>query len=114
MAETTAARLGGFLHALVDIFKLRGVPTAPAPDSDRGPAGAPGPAPSLPAVAGPRDIQARLIALGLLDPPADGVLGPVSRWALGEACRAAGAVFDGEVTPAVCDALARARALPLT
>jgi hypothetical protein len=106
MAETTAALLGGFLHALVDIFKRRGAPAAPSP--------APDPAPSLPAPAGPRDIQARLIALGLLDPPADGVLGPVSRWALGEACRAAGAVFDGEATPAVRDALARARPLPLT
>ena len=28
------------------------------------------------------DIQARLSALGLLDPPADGLFGPVSRWAL--------------------------------
>ena len=43
MAETTAALLGGFLHALVDIFKRRGAPTAPAP--------APDPAPSLPALA---------------------------------------------------------------
>jgi hypothetical protein len=68
--------------------------------------------PSLPALAGPRGIQARLIALGLLDPPADGALVPVSRWALGEACRTVGAVFDGEATPAVRDALARA--LPLT
>jgi hypothetical protein len=87
MAETTAALLGGFLHALAGIFKRRGAPTAPDP------------APSLSALAGARDIQARLIALGLLDPPADGALGPVSRWALGEACRAVGAVFDGRQRP---------------
>jgi peptidoglycan hydrolase-like protein with peptidoglycan-binding domain len=29
-----------------------------------------------------RDVQERLGALGLLDPPADGTFGPVSRWAL--------------------------------
>jgi len=113
MAETSAARLGGFLRALVGIFKR---PTAPAgapkpspelaPGSDRGLA-------SAPALVGPRDIQARLISLGLLDPPADGVVGPLSRWALGEASRSVGAVFDGAPTPGVGDALARAQPLPL-
>ncbi|MBC5783257.1 hypothetical protein H8N03_09900 [Ramlibacter sp. USB13] len=30
------------------------------------------------------DVQARLAAAGLLDPPADGLFGPVSQWALSE------------------------------
>src|SRR5262245_10494272 len=105
MTETSAARLGGFLRSLAAIFRQR---TAAAPK------------PSLPAPTstplGPRDIQARLIALGLLDPPADGVLGPLSRWALGEACRSVGVVLDegSLTTPAMSAALACARPLPLT
>jgi hypothetical protein len=61
----------------------------------------------------PREIQERLTAIGLLDPPADGVLGPVSRWALGEACQAAGVRFDGTVTSDVAAAFAKATPLPL-
>jgi len=36
------------------------------------------------------DVQERLGALGLLDPPADGAFGPVSLWALGQFLRKAG------------------------
>jgi hypothetical protein len=107
MAETSAALLGGFLRALIGIFKQR-TATIEAPPAP------PAPAPLGPQeIATPRAIQERLIALGLLDPPADGVLGPVSRWALGEACRSVGASFPGELTPEVCAALAKARPLPL-
>lgn len=37
-----------------------------------------------------REIQARLTVAGLLDPPADGFLGPVTSWALATYLRAVG------------------------
>jgi len=45
-----------------------------------------------------RAVQARLTYHGLLDPPADGFLGPVSQWALNEFCRARELRFDGSLT----------------
>lgn len=36
------------------------------------------------------DVQNRLTEIGLLDPPADGVFGPVSHWALGQVVRRLG------------------------
>lgn len=60
------------------------------------------------------EMQARLAHHGLLDPPADGVLDPVSQWALGAFCRAAGLPFDGALAPAVAAALLQAEpVLPL-
>jgi len=103
-------KLEGAINALLALFSLfhraRAVPV-----SDRRPASPPAPPSRVPAT--PREIQERLTALGLLDPPADGVLGPVSRWALGEVCLAAGVRFDGTVTSNVAAALARAAPLPL-
>jgi hypothetical protein len=61
----------------------------------------------------PREIQERLTALGVLEPPADGVLGPVSRWALGAVCGVAGVSFDGTVRSDVAAALAKATPLAL-
>jgi len=47
---------------------------------------APRPEPPKPsAPAGPRELQEALIDAGLLDPPADGNIGPLTRWAMGEA-----------------------------
>jgi hypothetical protein len=110
MTTISAARLGGFfLRWLGAIFAPRTPAEAPRPPAS----------PPAPALATPRDVQERLIALGLLDPPADGALGPLSRWALAEACRSVGAVISDEQlsgsvpTPALCDALARASPLPL-
>jgi hypothetical protein len=60
------------------------------------------------------DLQARLAHHGLLDPPADGLLGPTTQWALGAFCRAAGLAFEGALTPAAAAALLRpAPVLPL-
>jgi lysozyme family protein len=58
--------------------------------------------------------QTILSNIGLLDPPADGALGPVTRWALSEFCSSAGVPFDGTtITDAVAQALTAATALPL-
>ncbi|MDR7117684.1 peptidoglycan-binding domain-containing protein [Caulobacter sp. BE254] len=45
-----------------------------------------------------RTLQIRLGQIGLLDPPTDGQFGPVSLWALGAFCRAAGLPFAGALT----------------
>jgi hypothetical protein len=59
-------------------------------------------------------VQERLSAAGLLDPPADGLLGPVTQWALAAFCEAAGLPFEGGLTRATAAALlAGDRALPL-
>ena len=52
-----------------------------------------------------RAVQERLAGHGLLDPPADGFLGPVSQWALAEFCRARDLAFAGALTPATAGAL---------
>lgn len=53
------------------------------------------------------DIQTRLAAAGLLDPPADGAFGPVSLWALGQFLRRTGqggkTVFDREAARSLLD-----------
>jgi hypothetical protein len=54
------------------------------------------------------DVQARLAHHGLLDPPADGFLGPISQWAMSAFSRAAGQPFDGTLTPNLASALLRA------
>ncbi len=60
------------------------------------------------------EMQVRLAHHGLLDPPADGLLGPASQWALGAFCRAAGLPFEGVLAPPVAAALLRqAPVLPL-
>jgi hypothetical protein len=52
-------------------------------------------------------IQTQLGTLGLLDPPADGAFGPVSRWALGQFLKQAGlsgkALLDAEVAHALLE-----------
>lgn len=57
-----------------------------------------------------QDVQAKLSAMGLLDPPVDGVLGAVSRWAIGEV---AGPAYTGDLTPAVIAAISAAKPFPL-
>jgi lysozyme family protein len=58
--------------------------------------------------------QTILSNIGLLDPPADGTLGTVTRWALSEFCSTAGVPFDGTtITDAIAQALAAAAPLPL-
>ena len=58
--------------------------------------------------------QTILSKIGLLDPPADGVLGPVTKWALGEFCARAGVPFDGStITDAIDQALGATQPLPL-
>jgi lysozyme family protein len=58
--------------------------------------------------------QTILSNIGLLDPPADGALGTVTRWALAEFCSRAGVPFDGTtITDAIAQALAAAAPLPL-
>ncbi len=49
------------------------------------------------------DVQTRLAAIGVLDPPADGAFGPVSHWALGQVIKRLGIVG----TPVLDAALAR-------
>jgi len=70
MAELSAALLGGFLHSLSGLVER----PSPRPESPRPPA----------QPASPRELQQALIAAGLLDPPADGIIGPLTRWAAGE------------------------------
>jgi hypothetical protein len=52
-------------------------------------------------------VQDRLAAFGLLDPPSDGRFGPVSQWALGEFLKRAGlaakTALDGDVARALLD-----------
>ena len=50
-------------------------------------------------------MQDQLARLGLLDLPADGVLGPVTQWALLELCRAHGLQYGSVLTPDLADAL---------
>ena len=59
--------------------------------------------------------QTILSDIGLLDPPADGVMGPVTKWALGEFCARASVPFDGStITDEISQALSAAKPLPLT
>jgi hypothetical protein len=59
--------------------------------------------------------QTILTNIGLLDPPPDGVLGPVTKWALEEFCKRANVPFDGStITDSIGQALTSARPLPLT
>ena len=61
------------------------------------------------------EMQARLAHHGLLEPPATGVLDPVTQWALMEFCKAAGAAFEGGLTPEAARALSNDEpVLPLT
>ena len=58
--------------------------------------------------------QTILAKIGLLDPPADGVLGPVTVWALREFCNGAGVPFDGAtISDAIAAKLAAATPLAL-
>ncbi|WP_140885182.1 peptidoglycan-binding domain-containing protein [Muricoccus nepalensis] len=50
-------------------------------------------------------LQARLSAAGLLDPPTDGFLGPVTQWALMAFCGPLGIPFEGALSPAAARAL---------
>ena len=59
-------------------------------------------------------VQDRLSAAGLLDPPADGFLGPATQWALMEFCRLSGTPFEGGLSPGAARALLDApEVLPL-
>jgi hypothetical protein len=72
--------MNSLLAALLALVRRKTPPARTTP-----PAAKPTPAPSpQPAPASPRERQARLIAHGLLDPPADGIIGPLSRWAMRE------------------------------
>src|SRR5262245_2110411 len=68
--------MNALLSALLSLVR-RGAPR---------PATKPAPAPFAPTPPSEttHDMQARLIAQGLIDPPADGILGPLSRWAMSE------------------------------
>jgi hypothetical protein len=52
-----------------------------------------------------REVQERLGHLGLLDPPADGDLGPVSHWAWREFCRLEGSGDSTRITAELARAL---------
>ncbi|WP_371424572.1 peptidoglycan-binding domain-containing protein [Tardiphaga sp.] len=52
-----------------------------------------------------RDVQARLMQFGLLDPPVDGKFGSVTHWALQEFCKSSNIAFDGELTREIARAL---------
>lgn len=52
-----------------------------------------------------KEIQSRLIALGCLDPPADGSFGPVSRLVIARFAKTLGLPFPQAVTPAIAKAL---------
>ncbi len=52
-------------------------------------------------------VQDRLACHGLLDPPADGYLGPVTRWALAEFGRRTGCEYDNALTRDMAAALLR-------
>lgn len=52
-----------------------------------------------------RAVQTRLTHHGLLDPGADGYLGPVTQWALAEFCRSQSLPFSGTLTPSLATAL---------
>ena len=98
MAELSAAPWAAFLRRLVGTFKPpapnvappKSVPAPAKPPKDAAPAQPPAasapaqPARAKPARPGPRELQEQLIAHGLLDPPADGVLGPLSKWAMSQ------------------------------
>jgi hypothetical protein len=98
MAELSAAPWAAFLRRLVGTFKPpapnvappKSVPEPAKPPEDAAPAQPPAesapaqPAGVKPAKPSPRELQEQLIAHGLLDPPADGVLGPLSTWAMSQ------------------------------
>jgi hypothetical protein len=70
--------MNALLAALLALVRRRQAPpdAVQKPTPQRSPEAAPAPS--------PRELQARLIAQGLLDPPADGIIGPLSRWAMTE------------------------------
>ncbi|MGM9512957.1 peptidoglycan-binding domain-containing protein [Roseateles sp. DB2] len=51
------------------------------------------------------EVQQRLIAAGLIEPPADGDFGPVSQWALDEFLRKIGSPGKGQLDAAMAQAL---------
>lgn len=56
-----------------------------------------------------REVQGRLIALGCLDPPADGAFGPISTAALAGFAKRAGVAFRDQLTGQLADALLQAK-----
>jgi hypothetical protein len=58
-------------------------------------------------------LQSVLINCGLLDPPADGGYGQVTKWALGEFAQSVGLRVGDEIKPELQAALLEARPLPL-
>lgn len=54
------------------------------------------------------ELQAQLSRIGLLDPPADGLFGPVTEWALEAFCARFGAPVDGTLSAGSWDALRNA------
>jgi hypothetical protein len=63
------------------------------------------------------DVQTRLAAIGVLDPPADGAFGPVSHWALAQVIKRLGVtgtpVLDRWLAQALIDAAASGALYPL-
>lgn len=57
-----------------------------------------------------REVQARLLALGLLDSPPDGEFGPISFWALTEWLKRAGLEGVGRLSKGVAEALLSSQA----
>lgn len=60
-----------------------------------------------------REVQARLIGLGLLDPPVDGAFGPVSAWSLADFLKRNGGDSAQGLTPTGASLLLQAEPLPL-
>ena len=84
MAQSLAPLGAAFLRRLGEAFTrpaARPAPSWPAPPSVPPPVTSPA---SSPAPSSPLERQATLIARGLLDPPADGFIGPLSRWAMAQ------------------------------
>jgi hypothetical protein len=63
---------------------------------------------------GVKAVQSVLIHCGLLDPPADGGYGPVTKWALARFAERMGIALKDTITPELAIALQKAEPLPLT